>query len=91
MFKIYMIFFRTKTLVRDTRANILINSCQRLVSNRPAKSKRERKSMEFLVVEEHMINTTQKVNLKMENRLELGLGRLTRKSPFIRWEKWHLK
>lgn len=91
MFKIYMIFFRTKTLVRDTRANILINSCQRLVSNRPAKSKRERKSMEFLVVEEHMINTTQKVNLKMENRLELGLERLTRKSPFIRWEKWHLK
>ena len=85
-----------KTLVRDTRANILINSCQRLVSNRPAKSKRERKSMEFLVEEQYMINTTQKVNLKMENRLELGLAgrgisRLTRKSPFIRWEKWHLK
>ena len=63
-----------KTLVRDTRANILINSCQRLVSNRPAKSKRERKSMEFLVEEQYMINTTQKVNLKMENRLELGLA-----------------
>ena len=30
--------------------------------------------MEFLVEEQYMINTTQKVNLKMENRLELGLA-----------------
>ena len=57
---------------RDTRANILINSCQRLVSNRPLKA-RKKENRWNSSQREHMINTTQKVNLKMENRLELGL------------------